>query len=506
MRSFFLVVLCVFLVGLSSPLAGQRGKGKKASFTGKWSTNFGPMVLKQKGKKIDGTYGYTKQPISGSVEKRVFTYEFRGGDGTLTLDGDNRFMRGNYKSKSGRGGFWGGYRIQAIRAKVRPGKITTGQTKSWLNYHLRVPKNYKKSRKYPAIAFLHGSNMTSAAYVNTIAVRWPKLAKDYILVGFDGENLSPGSRPGRPAYNFSYVNFSGHEKGEKGRYRQSPALVAEALDELKGQLPITKWFVGGHSQGGFLTYAVYMFYPDKVAGVFPMSCNLLVQCDPDYFEDEAIREKQRRVAIAVIHGENDPVVKFSGGEWCYRSMVDGGFPMVHFFKHPTAAHMFAHLPVEKAMRWLEALSSDDPMTLLSFAEKSLEEGRYRDACSALNRIEENGVPSDLRRNVKNLVNKITGKAEPEAARLAKAIKKNRNNEWVDAFLKFREEFAFAKAAAETMKAYARLRDKHKQSADKLFYAARGVRDAAAREAKYQEIVDKYYASKWYQMVKGWLDD
>jgi poly(3-hydroxybutyrate) depolymerase len=506
MRTLSLVVLSVFLVGPAGELPGQRGKGRKEPFTGKWSTNFGPIVLTQKGKEVEGTYGYTEQKISGTVAKRAFTYEFKGGEGTLTLDDDNRFMRGKYTSDRGPGGFLGGYRIEPARAKARPGKITTGQTKSWLNYHLRVPRGYKKSKKYPAIAFLHGSNMTSKAYVNTLAARWPKLAKDYILVGFDGENLSSGSSPGRPAYNFSYVNFSGHEVGEKGRYRQSPALVAEALDELRGQLPITKWFVGGHSQGGFLTYAVYMFYPDKVAGVFPMSCNLLVQCAPDYFKDAAIRAKQREVAIAVIHGENDPVVKFSGGEWCYRSMVDGGFPMVRFFKHLTAAHMFAHLPVEKAVRWLEALSSDDPVTLLSWADESLEGGRFRDACAAVHRIEHLGVPNDLRRNVKKLVDKITEKAKPEAARLAKAIKRNRNNQWVDAFLKFREEFAFAKAAAGTMKVYETLRNKHKKSADDLFYAARGLRDDAAREAKYQEIVDKYYASKWYQTVKGRLDD
>ena len=66
MRSLPLVALCVFMIASSNPLAGQRGKGKKASFTGEWSTNFGPMVLEQRGKKIEGTYGYTKRSISGN--------------------------------------------------------------------------------------------------------------------------------------------------------------------------------------------------------------------------------------------------------------------------------------------------------------------------------------------------------------------------------------------------------------------------------------------------------
>ncbi len=57
-----------------------------------------------------------------------------------------------------------------------------------------------------------------------------------------------------------------------------------------------------------------------------------------------------------------------------------------------------------------------------------------------------------------------------------------------------------------MAAYAKLRESHAKPANKVFYAARRIRDKSERNEKYREIVDKYYASKWYQMVKGWIGD
>ena len=478
------------------------------SISGKWCTNFGPMELTQSGRKVVGTYGYSGTALRGTVADGHLELEYDSGSAEFDLSEDGKLLKGQYASANGRKGFWGGYRIRAAVARPEPGRITSGQTASWLNYHLRVPKAYSAQKRYPAIAFLHGSNMTSRAYVNTIASVWPKLAEEYILVGFDGENLSPGAKPGRLAYNYSYVNFSGHEVGSKGRYRQSPGLVAEALDQLKRELPIEHWFLGGHSQGGFLTYAVGMFYPDKVAGLFPMSCNLIVQCEPSFFakKPEAFRSKQRELPIAIIHGENDNVVKFSAGQHCFRSMIDGGFPMVRFFRDKTGGHMFARLPVETAVRWLEKLHSKDATTLLSFAESALEAGRYRDATAATLRLQKLGVPGDLGGNVDRVKKDIEAKARRRAKRLTTAIEKNRDNEWVEDFLSFRREFAFAAVAGPVLKAYAELRKKHAKPADELFYAARRIRDEKQRNARLQKILDEYYASKWYEVVKGWLDD
>ena len=100
---------------------------------------------------------------------------------------------------------------------------------------------------------------------------WPDIARDYILLGINGE--TPSSLGTEPQFNYTYVNYMGHStyKGFPGTDRESPALVSEAMAELKGVYPISHYFVGGHSQGGFLTYSLLMNFPETMAGAFPIS-------------------------------------------------------------------------------------------------------------------------------------------------------------------------------------------------------------------------------------------
>jgi hypothetical protein len=39
----------------------------------------------------------------------------------------------------------------------------------------------------------------------------------------------------------------------------------------------------------------------------------------------------------------------------------------------------------------------------------------------------------------------------------------------------------------------------------LFQAARNERDEDKREVKYREIVERYYASSWWILVKEWVE-
>ena len=88
-----------------------------------------------------------------------------------------------------------------------------------------------------------------------------------------------------------------------------------------------------------------------------------------------------------------------------------------------------------------------------------------------------------------------------------AIKAGKDNAWVDGFLAFRDEFEYADAAAEVMKAYAALRAKHDPPAQKAMGEARGLFQQGRRDdgyAKAKEVVDKYYASSSYRLAKKWL--
>jgi predicted esterase len=149
---------------------------------------------------------------------------------------------------------------------------------------LRLPPGYNPKVGAPAIVWLHGSNMNSIDYVSTfVAQKW---FPDWILIGIDGET---GSKEQGHNYTFNSAKF-----------------IVEAYDEIARSVKITKAFIGGHSQGGYVTYSVVMEYPEKFAGAIPVSGGLWMQCEPDAYKPEA-SEKQKKTAFAIVHGKADPV-------------------------------------------------------------------------------------------------------------------------------------------------------------------------------------------------------
>ncbi len=502
--------LPISLVACLLAAVPQKSKSDTAkAFAGEWMTSFGPMKLVSKGQNLTGEYGWSQESeIEGKLENDRFAFEWSGpnggGDGWFELWKDGSTLAGEYTHSGNQKGFWGGYRRAAEKADAKPGVLTDGQTESGLNYHLRVPKGFDKKKRYTAVALLHGSNYNSRDYVEGFPGNWPEIADRYILVGFDGEQLSSASRDGVRAFNATYVEFSGDRVGEPWRYNQTPWLLAQALDQLRKELPIERWFVGGHSQGGFLTLAMAMFYPEHLEGAFEVSGNLLVQCEPSFFTDEKIRAAQRRVPIAIVHGVKDDVVEFSAATYTHEALQDGGFPLLRLFAAADQGHSWAFLPIDEALVWLEELSSDDPAALLEFAEQAVDEERWRDATGALERAREHNKDAARTKRIEALSARIDEAAAPEAEKLEKAIAADDDGSWVDSFWEFRARFAFTPAARDTLKAYQKLRDEHQQPAEERFYRARGSQDDAKRKELYREIVEKYYASSFYRLVKGWL--
>jgi hypothetical protein len=336
-----------------------------------------------------------------------------------------------------------------------------------------------------------------------MAAAWPDIARDFILLGINGE--TPSNIGPEPRFNFTYANMMGRSTlgGYPGTDRESPALVSEAMGELKGVYPIARYFVGGHSQGGFLTYSLLMNYPEEIAGAFPISAAVIIQCVPGVFEDAALKKAQRRVPLAIIHGRNDPIVNFAGGQQATDLFGDSGWPAFRFFVSENAGHMFARLPVNEAIRWLEAETSDDPSRLLDYAELRFKAGGYRDASAALNRardLKPTGADVDRSRKVARA---IDDKAEPVAKEYLAKIRAGGPG-WIDGFLAFRDDFEFADVSREAMDAFASLRAAHEITAKKVYGEAgqafrQGRRDEGF--ARYQEIADKYYASTLYREVK-----
>jgi predicted esterase len=500
---------CVVVCGLLA-LAPQNAKKERAkAFAGEWMTSYGPLKLEAKGTSLAGEYGWAREAqIEGKLDQERFTFDWSGpggrGEGWFELWEDGQTIAGEFTPRGGQSGFFGGYRLAAQRAEVRPGAISDGQSESGLNYHLRVPKDFDASKRYTAVALFHGSNANARDYVEGFPGNWPELGERFILVGFDGEHLSSGSKPGARGFNASYVEFSGHKVGEPWRYNQTPWLVAQALDQLSKELPIERWFVGGHSQGGFLTHAVTMFYPDRVAGAFAVSGNLLVQCEPDFFDDEKLRAAQRRVPIAIVHGEKDDLVEFSAATYTADSFQDGGFPCLRLFNAPGRGHAWAFLPVDEALSWLDALASADPATLIAFVEQAVEQERWRDATAGIARARESTKDAAQLERIEALAASVDAAAQKEASELQRSIAANKDAKWVDPFWDFRARFAFTPAAAGVLKAYQKLRDEHQKPAEERFFKARGSNDDKQRKELYREVVESYYASRYYRLVKDWI--
>jgi predicted esterase len=265
------------------------------SFDGLWLTNLGLMDLQPAQDRMKGRYALMGvSRLTGTVTERKleFTYKsFTSGEGIFQLSADGKRFTGKATSAGAKKSFdWRGRRADEFvrHAKLVAGKLVDGSTRGLLTYTVRAPEGYQRGdqKKWPTILILHGSNMNSKAYVNTIAAAWPDIGKDFLILGINGE--TPSDIGPDPRFNYTYVDYVGRStfKGFPGTDRESPALVAEALDELVKVYPIGKIFVGGHSQGGFLTYSLLMNFPEKFAGAFPNSAGVIFQCEPKAYEDE----------------------------------------------------------------------------------------------------------------------------------------------------------------------------------------------------------------------------
>jgi predicted esterase len=493
-------------------------KKPEGKFGGLWLTSLGLMELTQKEKKVEGRFALRGgSDIHGDAAGGRLDYRFKaflGGKGWFDTVEDGSKLVGAAADDGSNSWFaWNGRRAPEFARHVRliAGKTVDGSTKGLLTYSVHTPEGYVEDSKkpWPTIVILHGSNMSGKAYVDTIAARWPEIGKQFLILGINGER--PSNIGKEPSFNFSYVNYVGKSTygGFPGTDRESPALVSEALAELRSVYPIKHYLVGGHSQGGYLTYSLLMNFPEMFAGAFPVSGEVMFICEPNAYADETLKKAQRSVPLAIVHGKTDPNVPYSSAKYAATQFGEAKWPALRLFSDENAGHMFALLPVDKAILWLETLASEDPAVLLTFAERRLKENGYRDACAAMLRLREQTLGEPQKARLKKLTQNIDDKARAGAARYLPRIKANADGSWVEGFLAYRDVFEFADAAHEVMAAFTKLRAEHQKPAQDAFNEARkrlqqGQQDGGY--AKYQEIIDKHYASPLYLVVKPWLDE
>lgn len=478
-----------------------------ANFAGVWLTSFGALQLTQEGDKVTGRYGAEGwATIDGTVAGRRLTLDWKrnqwAGTAWLEQSADGRRLFGTTEGANPQ--VWLGVRLEGypLHAAAKAGEVVSGRANNGMLYHLRMPDQWQPGRPVDVVVLLHGSNWTTRGMVPVTAANWPEVGKRFAILGIEGQNWSSWSDAESPRFNYAYVNWMGKStyKGYPFTDRESPYLVMQVLEELGGEYAFDRLLVGGHSQGAFLTYLLHMNFPDKLAGTFPMAGGLVMQAEPNVFDDAQLQAAQRATPMAIVHGRRDPVVPFTTGQYVYGRMRNYDFDRAMFIT-PEAGHPYDFLPVGDAIDYLDAMSTTDVGRLVEYTEQQAEAENWRAVGALLDRA---AAVGDAKQRLQKTIEAYETAASVKAGSLLRAIEGNQDGSWVDGFHEWAEQFALSQAGAETMSAFAALREEHKAPAKKLSDEAlaalrRGDRQTA--KAKYQEIVDKYYASQDYATAK-----
>ncbi len=484
---------------------------KMADYSGVWLTDWGTMQLEQSNGKITGKYGAQGwKTLEGEVVggKMKFDWKQPGFIGKTEVEQSpdgKRFYGTTLDDKNPAA--WIGIRLEGFDLHVKPeaGKMVEGRAKNGMLYFLRMPNEWKEGDKVDVVVLLHGSNWTTKGMVYITNQNWPEIGEKFAILGIQGENWTNWSDMDDLRFNYTYVNWVG--RSTYGGYpytdRESPYLVAQVLDELTGEYKFDRILIGGHSQGGYLTYVMHMNYPEKLAGSFPIAGGMIFQAEPKAFDDESLIESQKATPMVILHGKNDNVVPFSYSEYAFNAYRAHEFPNVKF-STPRSGHPYDFLPIGETIEWLDMMSTNDKETLAKYVYELAKKKQWRDVGTAIARAKaiDGGKPFAKAWQM------YEDEAKEDAEKHLRAIEANKNSKWIDDYLKWQEKFYLTKAATELNEKFSELRSEHDEAAKELSKQAREAFNAGNQVLGWQkreEIVDNYYASKEYMSLKAGVE-
>ena len=485
--------------------ADQRGE-EPVDFSGHWLSSWGNMVLKQDGKKVSGHYGSQglatlKGKVNGRRLELVWTKLQWSGDAWIELTEDGKRIYGTTVDDDPTA--WIGLRASEFSYHPEPkaGEIVKGYADNGMLYHLRMPDDWKAGEKTDLVVLLHGSYWTTAGMVFVTAKNWPEIGKKYAILGIQGEQWADWSGEDDLRHNYTYQNWMGRStyKGFPYTDRESPSLVMEMIDELDEKYSFARRFIGGHSQGGFLTHVLHMHFADKIDGTFPIAGGMIIQAEPDVFEDEDLIAAQKETPMALVHGKRDNVVPYSTGQYVYNRYLSHDFGRVQFIR-PNMGHPYDFLPVNEAISYLDVMTTDDADALQKWAEEKVQKKEWRAVGNAIERAKKIKAGKAFSPIWKS----YEAAAKKDAAKHMKAMKKNQNGKWVDGFLQWQEQFGQSNAAKELNKLFAEMREAHAEPAKENAIEARKAFNSGKAAKGWElnrEIVEKYYASTQYRTLK-----
>jgi predicted esterase len=362
-------------------------------------------------------------------------------------------------------------------AKVKPGgtALVTARGKG-MRYFLRVPKKYNPRYGARLIVFLHGSNTNGLAYLRSFEAK--KWCEHDILCCPNGEN---GTDP------FGQNNFG---------FKSGP-LVADVTEEVQKTFKTPITYIGGHSQGAFLTYNVILNHPDLYRGAFPMAGDCWMQNEPNLWEDKPdVLKKQQQIAIAVIHGKADPVVKFSQGEHAYDCFRAMGWTRLRLFAPAELNHMFMRAPIGEAIEWLDAMNGLNEKRTLALAAQWAKAGEWSWVWHAASASKARGPA----------IRKLAEAAAEKAAPAIETELEGKPADWIPKWVEFWRVHGESDAAKSLVENYLKERDQQRAAAATLFNQSQALFRSDKRDEAYQTLeqlrdegpftYQAYFAVKW----------
>jgi predicted peptidase len=197
---------------------------------------------------------------------------------------------------------------------------------SSLPYRLLIPKQYLKTRAYPLVLFLHGSDERGTDNMKQLYVGLNIFADEKMMRRYPCFIAAPQCPTG-----MKWVDVNWKEKRHTMHENPTPslAMAVELVEELQNEFSIDnkRIYITGYSMGGFGAWEAIERRPDLFAAAVPV-------CGGG---DETKAFHAARMPIWAFHGALDQIVKVSRS----RNMIDaivmaGGMP--RYTEYPEINH------------------------------------------------------------------------------------------------------------------------------------------------------------------------
>jgi predicted peptidase len=199
-----------------------------------------------------------------------------------------------------------------------------------LRYRILYPENYRKSKKYPLIVFLHGSGERGRDNEAQLMHGGKLFLQPAVRQNFPAIVIFPQCPPG-----IRWSNFQ--RSGTDWVFLSDAAppvpqqLVKHLIDSLAAGRTVNKKriYLGGLSLGGIATYDMLGRYPGYFSAAFPIcgACNI-----PWFLEHAG------SIPMWIFHGAKDSTVPADSDRELFKALMTRGVNNVMYTEYPEAGH------------------------------------------------------------------------------------------------------------------------------------------------------------------------